>query len=58
MLLMGGLNAFMGNSDSPLLKDNNYYFYDWPGGRLYLPWDLDTVMNRTFNLDDSALDRV
>jgi hypothetical protein len=46
MLRMGAVNALIANSDSPLFKDNNYYFYDWAGGpRLYLPWDLDTTMN-------------
>ncbi len=50
MLRVGGVNALMGNADSPLLKDNNYYFYDWSGGRTYLPWDLDTVMNRQFDV--------
>ena len=38
------------NSDSPLLKDNNYYFYDWSGGRIYLPWDLDSAMKRTYDV--------
>jgi hypothetical protein len=45
MLRMGAVNAIVANSDAPLGKNNNYYFYDWAGGgRLYIPWDLDTVM--------------
>jgi hypothetical protein len=43
-LAMGAVNALVANSDSPIFKDNNYYHYDWPGTRYYLPWDLDTVM--------------
>ena len=54
-LRMGAVNALMGNADSPLLKDNNYYYYDWgtglaPHQRVYFPWDLDTVMNRDFDV--------
>jgi len=45
MLRMGAVNAIVANSDAPLGKNNNYYFYDWAGGgREYIPWDLDTVM--------------
>lgn len=44
MLKFGGVSAIIGNADSPFRKDNNYYFYDWPGRRVYLPWDLDTTM--------------
>jgi hypothetical protein len=45
MLRFGGMNALTANSDAPLVKDNNYYFYDRAGApRLYLPWDLDTTM--------------
>lgn len=45
-LRMGAVNAIIANSDAPLFKDNNYYWYDWTGGgRLYIPWDLDTSMN-------------
>ncbi|HEX2881794.1 MAG TPA: CotH kinase family protein [Polyangiaceae bacterium] len=45
-LRMGAVNAIIANSDAPLFKDNNYYWYDWTGGgRIYLPWDLDTSMN-------------
>jgi hypothetical protein len=45
MLRFGGVNALIANSDSPLVKDNNFYFYDWAGGgRVYFPWDLDTTM--------------
>ncbi len=50
MLLYGAVNAIMANADSLLFKDNNYYWYDWPGGRTYLPWDLDTVMKETFDV--------
>jgi CotH kinase protein len=45
LLRMGAVNALIANTDAPLFKDNNYYWYDWAGGRLYLPWDLDTTMN-------------
>jgi hypothetical protein len=46
MLRFGGVNAVIANSDGPLVKDNNFYFYDDPAGapRWYLPWDLDTTM--------------
>ncbi len=50
MLRFGAVNALMANTDSPLFKDNNYYWYDWPLGRVYIPWDLDTAMNRDFNV--------
>jgi hypothetical protein len=43
-LRMGAVNALISNTDSPIFKDNNYYYYDWPGKRYYLPWDLDTLM--------------
>jgi hypothetical protein len=47
MLRMGAVNAIVANTDAPIRKNNNYYFYDWAGGgRLYIPWDLDTVMNQ------------
>jgi hypothetical protein len=45
MLRMGAVEAYISNTDSPLFKDNNYYYYDWAGGgRAYMPWDLDTTM--------------
>jgi hypothetical protein len=45
MLRFGGVNAIVSNADAPLIKENNYYWYDWGGGpRVYIPWDLDTVM--------------
>jgi hypothetical protein len=44
MLRMGAVNALISNSDAPLIKDNNYYYYDWSQGRVYMPWDLDTTM--------------
>jgi hypothetical protein len=51
MLRFGAVNAIMANSDAPLFKDNNYYWYDYAGGkRVYLPWDLDTVMNRDMDV--------
>jgi CotH kinase protein len=44
-LRFGAVNAIIANTDGPLFKDNNYYFYDYPGGpRAYIPWDLDTSM--------------
>ncbi len=43
-LKTGAINAILGNSDAPLFKDNNYLFYDYDQGRVYFPWDLDTVM--------------
>jgi spore coat protein CotH len=46
LLRMGAVNAIIANTDAPIFKDNNYYWYDRDGGpRLYLPWDLDTTMN-------------
>lgn len=44
MIRLGGANALMANTDAPLSKDNNLYFYDGVGGRVYFPWDLDTTM--------------
>jgi hypothetical protein len=45
LLRMGAVNALIANSDAPLFKDNNYYWYDWAGGpRVYFPWDLDSAM--------------
>jgi spore coat protein CotH len=44
-LRFGAVNALIGNTDGPLFKDNNYYFYDYASGpRAYIPWDLDTAM--------------
>jgi cysteine-rich repeat protein len=56
MLLFGGLNLLLANTDSPILKENNYYFYDsalLP--RFYFPWDLDTVMNTDLTLFTSSV---
>jgi hypothetical protein len=51
MLRVGAVNALIGNTDSPLLKDNNYLFYDWAGGpRQYFPWDLDTTMRSAYDV--------
>lgn len=51
MLRLGAANALMGNTDSPLPKDNNYFYYDSPAGvRTYLPWDLDTTMRSSFDV--------
>ncbi len=62
MLRMGAVNAYIANTDSPLFKDNNYYYYDWAGGgRSYMPTDLDTTMNQGFdvlNPDDHFHDTV
>jgi hypothetical protein len=27
------VNAITGNANAPLVKDNDYYFHDWSGGR-------------------------
>lgn len=50
MLTLGAVNALIANTDAIIFKDNNYYFYDWSGGRLYLPWDLDTAMKEHFDV--------
>jgi hypothetical protein len=59
MLLMGGVNAIISNEDAPLVKNNNYYFYDYGGGpRLYFPWDLDTTQKTSqsiFNEPGTAI---
>jgi hypothetical protein len=47
MLRFGAVNAIVANSDGPIFKENNYYVYDWPGKRAYIPWDLDTCMKET-----------
>jgi hypothetical protein len=50
LLVMGAVNALIANTDAPIFKRNNYYFYDWPGGRVYIPWDLDTVMRHDLDV--------
>ncbi len=51
LLRVGAVNALMANTDSPLLKDNNFGFYDWSGGpRYYFAWDLDTSMRADYDL--------
>jgi hypothetical protein len=49
ILHFGAVNALITNHDGPIGKTNNYYRYDDPTGapRLYIPWDLDSVMKRT-----------
>jgi hypothetical protein len=47
MLRFGAGNALIANADGPLGKDNNFYFYDWPGPRIYFAWDLDTTQRET-----------
>lgn len=47
MLRFGAVNAIVVNTDGPIFKNNNYYVYDWPGKRAYIPWDLDTSMKTT-----------
>jgi hypothetical protein len=49
LLRVGAVNAVIANTDGPVFKDNNYYRYDFAGGRAYLPWDLDTAMNSGFD---------
>jgi hypothetical protein len=50
-LRFGAVNAIMANTDGPLFKDNNYYYYDYATGpRAYIPWDLDTAMKDTPSL--------
>lgn len=51
LLKMGAVQAIIANTDAPLFKDNNFYYYDWSGGgRLYLAWDLDTSMRGAMNV--------
>jgi hypothetical protein len=51
MLRVGAVNALIQNTDGIIAKDNNYYWYDrHTGGRVYLPWDLDTTMNQDMSL--------
>jgi hypothetical protein len=49
-LRMGAVNAVIANTDAPIFKDNNYYYYDWSQGRVYMPWDLDTTMKDGFDV--------
>ena len=44
------MNEVVANTDSPIFKDNNYYYYDWYQGRVYMPWDLDTTMKGDFDV--------
>jgi hypothetical protein len=54
MLRFGAANAYMGNHDAPLGKNNNYYFYDYDGGkRAYFAWDLDSTMKESFDVTDA-----
>ena len=51
MLRMGAVQAYIANTDGPLFKDNNWYYYDWVGGgREYMPTDLDTTMKSSTNV--------
>jgi hypothetical protein len=50
-LRFGAVNAYIANSDGPLFKENNYYYYDYASGpRVYIPWDLDSAMKGTQGL--------
>ncbi|HEY0133320.1 MAG TPA: CotH kinase family protein, partial [Nannocystis sp.] len=61
-LRFGAANAYIANTDGPLFKDNNWYYYDWSGGgRAYMPTDLDTTMKSFTNVltpDGHAFDTV
>ena len=61
-LRFGAANAYIANTDGPLFKDNNWYYYDWAGGgRSYMPTDLDTTMKDStdvLNPDGHAFDTV
>lgn len=51
MLRMGAVQAYIANTDGPLFKDNNWYYYDWAGGgRMYMATDLDTTMRDFTNV--------
>ena len=51
LLTIGGVNALMANHDAIMLKLNNYIFYDRAGGgRIYLPWDLDSTMSDDYDV--------
>ncbi len=51
MLRFAAVNALMANTDSPIFKNNNFYWYDYAGGpRVYIPWDLDTAMKSDFDV--------
>lgn len=47
MYTLFAVNAFLSHGDSLLSKGKNTYFVDFLSGskRLYMPWDLDSVMN-------------
>jgi hypothetical protein len=49
-LRMGAVNALIANTDAPLFKDNNYYWYDYYQGRVYIPWDLDSTMKDSYDV--------
>ena len=61
---MGAVNAFLGHGDYLFSKGKNIYFADYLGGskRLYLPWDLDSVMSQVnhniFNPGDHYADEL
>ncbi|MBC8406869.1 MAG: CotH kinase family protein [Planctomycetes bacterium] len=64
MLTMGAVNAFLGHGDSLFSKGKNVYFADYLNGnkRLYLPWDLDSIMSQVnhniFNPGDHYADEI
>ncbi|MHC4824852.1 MAG: CotH kinase family protein [Planctomycetota bacterium] len=47
MLTLFAVNAFLSHPDALLSKGKNIYFVDFLAGqkRMYLPWDLDSVLN-------------
>ena len=48
LVTLGMVNTILGNSDGLLEGNNNYFWYNSPGPRLYFPWDLDLTLY--FNL--------
>ena len=45
VLWFGAINAYLANTDAPIFKANNFYYYDSDfAPRKYIPWDLDTTM--------------
>jgi hypothetical protein len=43
-------DALTSNRDAPIVKENNLYWHDWSGPRVYFPWDLDSTMNVSMSI--------
>lgn len=50
-LTVAAVNAIIANRDAFMLKQNNFYYYDYATGpRMYMPWDLDSMMQSGYDV--------